>query len=267
MKKVKHPAVVPVIIFILLTIIYIISSFLTGRNPRIDRITPAVAFPGEIILIEGENLGNSPEEGFVIIAGIRPTVSSYLEWSDKEIKLRVPNGVGSGRIFVKYNKKISNGLLFTNKEFIPVIVSGPAGPGEPYLDSISPEKGMIGEKVVITGLNLGSEHGTSKVNFSFFSSDNSKFVACSELDFDYIEWSDQSVSVYVPDGATSGNIQISTDRGMSNSIYFACSLDRLHSVFPSSFISINSPAKPLQGKASSKSGTPFCIPSALGEVA
>ncbi len=223
MKKMKHPAVIPLSIFIILTILYIILSLLTGRNPQIDHLNPSVAFPGETILIEGEHFGDSFENGFVIIAGIRPTVSSYIKWTDTEIELRVPDEVQSGRVFVKSNKNSSNGLLFTNKEFIPVIVSGPAGPGEPYLDSVVPEKGMVGEKVSITGLNLGSERGASKVNFSFFSSDDSKFVSCSEVDFDYIEWSDKSISVYVPDGATSGNIQINTDRGISNSIYFEVS--------------------------------------------
>jgi len=220
MKILKHPVVVPLGIFFLLTIIYLISSFLTGNNPRIDRLEPTVAFPGETVIIEGENFGDSPEDGFVIIAGIRPTVSSYLGWTDNRIKLRIPDEVGSGRIFVKSKKNLSNGLLFTNKEFIPVIVSGPSGPGEPYLDTVTPEKGMVGDRVVIKGLNLGSEQGSSKVLFSFFSSDDTKSVACSELDFDYIEWGDHSLSVYVPDGATSGNIQISTDRGISNSIYF-----------------------------------------------
>jgi Transglutaminase-like superfamily/IPT/TIG domain len=220
MKKIKHPSVIPLVVFILLTFVYLVSSFLTGLNPVIDRIEPSVAFPGETILLEGENFGNSPEDGFIIIAGIRPTVSSYLEWNDNRIKLRVPDEVGSGRIFVNSRKKLSNGLLFTNKEFIPIIISGPSGPGEPYLESISPEKGMVGERVVIKGLNLGSEHGSSKVLFSFYTSDETKQVACSELDFDYIEWSDHTVSVYVPDGATSGNIQVSTDRGESNSIYF-----------------------------------------------
>ncbi len=220
MKKLKHPAIIPLGIFLFLIILYIVSSFLTGSNPRIDSIEPSVAFPGENIILKGENFGKASVDGFVIIAGIRPTVSSYLEWTDTKIVLRVPDEVGSGRIFVKSNKNLSNGLLFTNKEYIPVIVSGPAGPGEPYLDSISPEKGMVGEYVKIDGLNLGSERGSSKVLFSFFTSDESKNVACSELDFDYIDWSDHSISVYVPDGATSGNIQISTDRGMSNSIYF-----------------------------------------------
>ena len=220
MKHLKHPVVLPLLIFLFLTIIYIISTFLTGINPKIENINPTVAFPGENIIIEGENFGDSPEEGFVVIAGIRPTVSSYLEWTDSRIIFKVPDEVGSGRVFVKSHKNLSNGILFTNKEYIPVIVSGPAGPGEPYLDSILPEKGMVGERVNIKGLNLGSERGGSTVLFSFFSSDDSKNVSCSELDFDYIEWSDNSISVYVPDGATSGNIQINTDRGISNSIYF-----------------------------------------------
>jgi len=220
MKKIKHPVLLPFGVFIFLTVLYLVSSFITGSKPVIISIEPSVAFPGESLIIEGKNFGKTSEDGFMIIAGIRPTVSSYLEWSDTKIILRVPDEVGSGRIFVNSHKNLSNGLLFTNKENIPVIVSGPAGPGEPYIDSILPEKGMVGERVIIQGLNLGSERGSSKVLFSFFSSDESKKIACSELDFDYIEWNDHTASVYVPDGVTSGNIQITTDRGVSNSIYF-----------------------------------------------
>jgi transglutaminase-like putative cysteine protease len=220
MTKLKHPALIPVAIFIVLIAIYLVSSIISGSKPEIESLKPSVAFPGEQIIINGINFGNTVDDGFVIIAGIRPTVSSYIEWSDTKIILRIPDEVGSGRIFVNSRKSLSNGLLFTNKENIPVIISGPAGPGEPYLAAISPEKGKIGERIKIEGLNMGTERGGSEVLFSFFTSDGTKNIACSELDFDYITWSDQSLSVYVPDGATSGNVQISTDRGLSNSIYF-----------------------------------------------
>lgn len=220
MTKLKHPAVLPLSLFIILAAVYLVSSFITGSSPKIERLDPSVAFPGEAIIIEGKNFGKTSQDGFVIIAGIRPTVSSYLEWSDTRIRLKVPDEVGSGRLFVKTSNKLSNGLLFTNREHIPVIVSGPAGPGQPYLEKIFPEKGMVGDRVNIMGLNLGSERGSSRVLFSFYSSDDTKNIACSELDFDYIEWSDHEISVYVPDGATSGSVKISTDRGESNSIYF-----------------------------------------------
>ncbi len=220
MIKLKHSALLPVGIFTILLVIYLISSFLTGSSPVIEKIVPSVAFPGEEILIEGRNFGSSTEDGFAIIAGIRPTLSSYSEWSDTRIRLKVPDGVGSGRLFVKTRNKLSNGLLFTNREHIPVLVSGPAGPGQPYIEDIFPKKGFVGERVTLKGLNLGGERGTSQVLFSFFSSDNTKNVACSDLDFDYITWGDHEISVYVPDGATSGSVTISTDRGLSNSIYF-----------------------------------------------
>ncbi len=220
MIKFKHPAVMPVIIFIILLILYLIISFITGSSPVITKLEPSVAFSGETILIKGKNFGIPKDNSYVIIAGIRPTVSSYLEWTDKQIKLVIPDEIGSGRIFVKSGAKLSNGLLFTNKENIPVIISGPSGPGEPYLQSISPEKGMVGDLLTIEGLNLGSVRGSSRVLFSFFSSDDTSKLACSELDFDYSSWSDHRVSIYVPDGASSGNVQISTDRGVSNSLYF-----------------------------------------------
>ncbi len=220
MIKLKHPAILPVVIFIILIVLYSVISFVTGSRPEIIKLEPSVAFSGETILIKGKNFGNLNDNSYIIIAGIRPTVSSYLEWTDKQIKLKIPDEVGSGRIFVKSGEKLSNGLLFTNKENIPVIISGPSGPGEPYLQSISSEKGIIGDLLTIKGLNLGSERGSSQVLFSFFSSDNTKKLACSELDFDYSSWGDHEVSVYVPDGASSGNVQISTDRGLSNSLYF-----------------------------------------------
>lgn len=220
MIRLKHPVVLPVSFFIILITVYIVSSFLTGSSPEIKSLDPPVAFPGEIIVIEGSHFGKTAEDGFVIIAGIRPTQSSYLEWTEKKIKLKIPDDVGSGRLFVKSGNKISNGLLFTNKEHIPVIVSGPAGSGQPYLESISPEKGIVGGRVNISGVNLGAERGASQVLFSFFSPDDTKNIACSELDFDYIGWGDHEISVYVPDGATSGSVKISTDRGESNSIYF-----------------------------------------------
>ncbi len=220
MIKFKHPAILPVVIFIILITLYFIVYFVTGSSPVITKLEPSVAFPGDSILIKGKNFGNIEDNSYIIIAGIRPTVSSYIEWTNTQIKLKIPDEVGSGRIFVKSRAKLSNGLLFTNKENIPVIISGSFDPGKPYLQSISPEKGMVGDLLTIEGVNLGAERGASTVLFSFFSSDDTKKLACSELDFDYSRWSDHKVSIYVPDGASSGNVQISTDRGVSNSLYF-----------------------------------------------
>ncbi|MCK5201321.1 MAG: IPT/TIG domain-containing protein, partial [Spirochaetales bacterium] len=208
MTKLKHPAVLPVGFFIILACVYLVSSFITGSSPDIQKLEPTVAFPGEEIVIEGKYFGKTSQDGFVIIAGIKPTLSSYIEWTDTKIRLKVPGEVGSGRLFVKTGNKLSNGLLFTNKEHIPVIMSGPAGPGQSYLESISPEKGLVGAHVKITGLNMGAERGSSQVLFSFFSPDDTKNIACSELDFDYIYWGDHEISIYVPDGATSGSVKI-----------------------------------------------------------
>ena len=154
MIKLKHPVVLPVAFFIILTTVYIVSSLITGSSPEVKRLDPPVAFPGENIIIEGSHFGKTAQDGFVIIAGIRPTLSSYLEWTETKIKLKIPDEVGSGRLFVKTGNKISNGLLFTNKEHIPVIMSGPAGPGQPYLESISPEKGFVGNRIDISGINM-----------------------------------------------------------------------------------------------------------------
>ena len=45
-------------------------------------------------------------------------------------------------------------------------------------------------------------------------------IKCSEIDYDYESWSEQQIQVFIPDGASSGNIRIQTDRGLSNALYF-----------------------------------------------
>lgn len=214
---------VPVFIFIVLIIVLVFSLVLTNKPPEISILKPSVALPGEKIEILGKNFGTKREGSDVIIAGIKPTLSNYVSWGPKKIVIKVPDDVKSGRLFVKTSSGISNGPLFINKEYVPVINAGPAKPGEPYIQSASPLKGKVGQKVTIEGLNFGLSRGTGKVLFSFYTgkeSGESNYINCSTLDFDYISWDNQKIVVFVPDGATSGELTVSTDRGKSNSVYF-----------------------------------------------
>ncbi len=225
--KISLRTILPVTLFILLLAVLALSLYLINRPPEILRLDPSTALPGERIKIYGKNFGDEKEGSEIIIAGIKPTNSNYISWSDDTIVLEVPDDVKSGRLFVKTGKGKSNGPLFINKEYVPVVIEGPAKPGEPYIRNVSPPKGSVGQEVTIEGLNFGLSQGEGKVFFSFYSGGSEKddtgennFIECSSLDFDYKSWSSQQIIIFVPDGATSGALKVKTDRGESNSVYF-----------------------------------------------
>ena len=228
-KILKSRFFFPLIILAAVCVFFGINAYNYYRFPVIDYIEPAVAYPGETIEIAGSNFGAVRKGAEVRIAGERPLSDSYIEWSDTRIVVEVPSEVGSGMVVVKNRRGRSNGVLFTNREHIPVILSGPQKPGYPYMEDIEPANGTVGSMIVISGLNFGPDRGDAAVYFTAAGisdaasvNENSitGMIECSEIDYDYESWGDQQIKVYIPDGATSGNIRIMTDRGMSNALYF-----------------------------------------------
>lgn len=219
---------IPLVLFGLLVYAFLTVYNRTQVKPVLEDIRPSAALPGETITLTGLHFGEESLENEVIIAGIRPVRSDYLSWKEDEIVLRVPDDAGSGRVFVKSGKGRSNGLLFTNRGHIPVVLQGPNEPGLPYIQSLSPDSGPVGTDVTIRGMNFGYERQNSDVLFHFFSGAENESregstdvsVACSDLDFDYVSWNDQEIRIRVPDGASPGAVFVRTDRGESNSLYF-----------------------------------------------
>ena len=213
--------------FVVLIVLYLFSSKLIARSPHIEAITPEVGEPGKVLVISGENFGSERDGSEVIFAGMRPHSGAYLEWSDERISVRIPEEVNSGRLYVRRGNERSNGILFTNLNHIPKRLSGPAAPGLPYIDSIEPAGAAIGSEIRLVGLNFGDEQGSGRVYFATTVDEGEggatvvvDGVPCSAVDFDYDSWSDQEVTIRVPDGATSGGLRIVSDRGVSNAVYF-----------------------------------------------
>ncbi|RKX77254.1 MAG: transglutaminase [Spirochaetes bacterium] len=227
-RIVKNRAFFPTLFFLIAVLLFGFSSQLINRPPVIKYIAPEVGKPGEVLVITGDNFGETRQGGEVILAGERPTSDSYVEWSDEMISVRIPPDAGSGMVYVITRNGKSNGLLFTNREYIPVVVQGPSNPGQPYIENISPTKGNVGDMIVISGLNFGFDQGTVYFSSIFLSDETrqagesliTEYIAASENDFDYANWNDREIQVRVPDGATSGNIFLVTDKGSSNSVYF-----------------------------------------------
>ncbi|MCD6120462.1 MAG: IPT/TIG domain-containing protein [Spirochaetales bacterium] len=237
MKKKEEPqipffrreGVIPVLTLFFVFIILILSTRFTGRPPQIEEITPQIGLPGDVMVIKGRFFGNSRNGGEVKIGGAIALPSDYVEWKNNQISVQIPDEAASGMVFVNTKNGRSNGSLFTNKSEIPIVKSGPAKPGEPFIQSVSPNSGSIGTLLTLSGINFGLEQGASRVYFTWIeektgiSTDiNSKtdFTPAVNYDFDYESWTDREVKVRVPDGTSSGNMFLETDKGKSNSIYF-----------------------------------------------
>jgi len=85
-----------------------------------------------------------------------------------------------------------------------------APPGPPAIDKTSVTSGPPGATVVISGKNFGEVQGSTVVSFNGTAAD---------ID----EWSDTSITCEVPDGATSGPMDVEAVWGTSNPVSFVIS--------------------------------------------
>lgn len=74
--------------------------------PVILSLTPANGSVGDEITISGEYFGSSRDTSTVTINGTEAT--EYVNWSDVEIKVKIPLEATSGKLFVTVNGKRSN---------------------------------------------------------------------------------------------------------------------------------------------------------------
>ena len=234
---IRHRAFVPSAVFVALVLALSLSSRFADHPPVIEGIAPEVGYPGMVLLIKGNYFGAARGSSEVSFAGDRPSTSAYLQWTNRRISVRIPEGATSGFVFVTKSNGRSNGVLFTNKSSLPVIVSAGPTPGLPFIQSITPASGTAGTLVTIRGQNFGFVRGQGKVYFTPVSVADQgqpaaqipnsgsvapaadRFTGCG-CDFNYVNWTDKEINMYVPDGASSGNVTVVTDKGTSNSSYF-----------------------------------------------
>ena len=225
----KSKGFIPTVVVIGLVLFVLLSSRLVGRPPQIDSITPTSGKPGDVMIITGRYFGTSRATSEVRISGVSPTSSDYVEWTDTRISVTIPDEATSGIVYVITRNGRSGGLLFINRDQIPVLASGPAKPGEPYVSSIQPMAAQVGDTITISGMNFGLEKGGSKVYFTWGAGSVSSsgtgidlvgMLPARDYNMDYVSWSDREIVLQVPDGAASGNVLVTSDKGQSNSVYF-----------------------------------------------
>ncbi|MCP5513893.1 MAG: IPT/TIG domain-containing protein [Spirochaetales bacterium] len=230
---------IPVLIFIFLSLVYGFTSYFSNPSPVIDSISPEIGYPGETLELTGKHFGEpSPDnkEGLIIkpvdasvyIGRERLVLSDYLIWNDKKIRIRIPSDIASGGVFVENKSGKSNEITFINRKEIPVVISGPVDPGQPYISSFEPTVGAVSDVITLNGMNFGMEKEKSQVYFSLDAANSGVrseaaedlSISASDVDYDYSSWTDNEIKVKVPDGASSGKMWVKTDRGTSNSVYF-----------------------------------------------
>jgi transglutaminase-like putative cysteine protease len=229
--------------YLLLILSLIIFVSCGPDTPVITSIDPKIGRMGEVITLTGSNFGALRNDSYVTIAGISPTNSSYFLWQDDLIMVRVPELGESGLVFVHTRGKKSNGVLFSNSANVPRPADGEELGLRPRIISISPQSGVPGSIITITGNNFGISRESSLQTMSFqaasqsthgvffswdyeLSSNNPfivrepEFIEAAEIEAGYESWSSREIRVRVPDGAVSGNLEIRTPHGSSLPVFF-----------------------------------------------
>ena len=109
-----------------------------ARRPVIEGANPRLGRGGEPLILTGRNFGRERGGGSVVIAGVTPSSSAYLEWSDRRISVRVPGEVRSGFVQVVAGGIRSNGVLFANRDYLPVVRAGPESPSPACIEGQPP---------------------------------------------------------------------------------------------------------------------------------
>ncbi|MDR0584534.1 MAG: IPT/TIG domain-containing protein [Treponema sp.] len=202
------------------------------ESPVIHSIDPKIGKAGETLTVTGEYFGKERGESYVTIAGMVPTNSSYLNWQEDQISLKLPESGESGLIYVHVNGRKSNGALFSNQTTLPQPPQGEDTGPEPRITSIEPRSAPTGSLISITGNNFGSSRGRNGVLFSWNAETRSPapeearepaFIEVAETEFGYELWNDREIRLRIPDGAASGNLKVRTFRGDSRPVFFEIS--------------------------------------------
>ena len=206
------------------------ATSMSGRKkigkPVISTIDPPIGSTGDIVVITGKNFGSTRESSFVEIAGSRVTASNYRDWDNTQIEFMIPTNTVDGLVVVQTAEGRSEPVFFARKDSIPVPVRTDYRVSVPVIDSISPSTARIGDTISILGSNFGNLRGNSTVYFTANRDEsvskvpeenklNAGFVSASDTDYDFEYWTDSEIRVHVPDGATSGQLYVSTDKGNS----------------------------------------------------
>jgi uncharacterized repeat protein (TIGR01451 family) len=158
------------------------TNFIASSRPIVTDVTPLVGIAGDAITVSGANFTGTLTVRFNGVAATSVTQTGQ----GTQLRVVVPAGATTGPITVT----TANGTATNSLPFITGT--------QPIITDFSPALGSVGDAITINGLNfLG---GTTTVKF------NGKTATVSAL-------SATSLQAFVPSGATTGPITVTTSAG------------------------------------------------------
>ncbi len=164
-------------------------------EPIITQLSQNAAYVGSDIYISGENFGATQETGYVMFGTVKAT--AYPNWSDKEIRVTIPQSATSGKVYVFANNKKSNEKDLT-------IIS--AEDTTHVILTLSSDSVQTGSRLTLFGRNFGNTRGENYVTFGDVKATT------------YIEWLDSRIQVEVPESAVTGTVSVVKNGTHSNKI-------------------------------------------------
>ncbi len=163
------------------------TPHISNVSPTVGQVSPV----GSPLTINGSGFGSAASGNAVTIGGVSTTATS---WTDTKIVAQVPSVLlpGFADVVVTSGGVASNAASFL---VIPVITND------------SPSSGIVGTSVVLTGTSFGDTQGASTVTFDGVAASPSS-------------WSNTSITVPVPLGATTGDIVVTVNGFSTNGAGF-----------------------------------------------
>ena len=155
----------------------------TAVGVAITELSPSAGPVGSTVIIAGTGFGSTQGSSTVTFNGTTATIGL---WSATGIVATVPTGATTGNVLVTVSSTNSNGVTFT-------VGSAPA------ISGLSPVSGSSGTLVTLTGSTFGAARGVA--------------VTFNGTEATIGTWSDTSITAYVPAGATTGNVVVTTAGG------------------------------------------------------
>jgi len=183
---------------------FTVTAAPTPTIPSITGISPASGGAGTQVTINGSGFGAVQASGSVLLGTALGTVVS---WSDTQVVAVVNSGSTTGVVQIQQAGYSSNAVSFTV--------------AATTLTSVSPNNGIAGTQVTITGSGFGAAQGSGIAWLG-----TAPAVVTS--------WSDGQIIATVSAGAASGTAQVLQNGAWSNSVPFTINTPHITAISPTS---------------------------------
>ena len=176
-------------------------------TPVINNLSPNQGPVGRFVTVEGCYFGSQKGNGKVNFGKQEALYPCGISWNNREIIVEVPE-IDTGRYPVQVTTDYD--LESNSTEFMVIndCLSGiPVPPsGAPGLCSISPQSGLEGQDVTLTGENFGE--------------DEDSVIFTPNINTGSTLWQNDKIETEVPAGAQTGGVYVEVDECPSNSLLF-----------------------------------------------